>query len=199
MSKPNIKIEQGKATRDRLVAIAFTRFSEAGYTSTSLDRLIIEAGLTKGALYHHFRSKLELFEAVYIRAEQVVAARISAASTDKTDLWEQLLSGCDAYLEACAEPGLQRILRQDGPSVLGWKRWADIDAEYGSGKLEDFLIHLSKSGIITVKSTKALSHMLSGALNEATFWIARASNSQLALSASRATLRDLLIGFKVES
>jgi AcrR family transcriptional regulator len=196
VSKKNLKVEQGKATRDRLVELAFRIFSENGYAATALDGLIKEAGLTKGALYHHFKSKLDLFEAVYIRAEEEVATRINNASAGATDPWDQLLEGCDAYLEACADPGLQRILRLDGPSVLGWERWSQIDAEFGSGKLEIFLEILNQSEVIDVSSTRALSHLLSGALNEATFWIAQAQDSNEALDQSRKVLRKMLNGIR---
>lgn len=196
MSKQNLKVEQGKATKDLLIDLASRRFAENGFAATPLDALIHEAGLTKGALYHHFRSKLDLFEAVYIRAEEEVAQRINAASVDASDPWDQLLAGCDAYLEACTDPGLQRILRRDGPSVLGWDKWSEIDAQYGSGKLESFLEILRQSNVIRVSSAKALAHLLSGALNEATFWIARAENQSEALEQSRKVLREMLQGLQ---
>ena len=196
MSKKNLKIEQGKVTRDRLMELASRSFADKGYVATSLEGLILEAGLTKGALYHHFKSKLDLFESVYIRAEEEVAARINQASSSATDPWNQLMEGCDAYLHACADPGLQRILRLEGPSVLGWQRWSEIDAQYGSGKLELFLGFLKDSGVIEVSSIRALAHMLSGALNEATFWIAEAEDPRKALAESRDVIRQMLAGIQ---
>ena len=198
MSKQNLKIEQGKQTRDRLLQLAKAIFAEQGYASLTLDTLINQAGLTKGAFYHHFPSKQALFEAVYILCEEEVGRRIMEASSANKDPWNQLLSGCDAYVEACADPGLQRILRLDGPSVLGWERWSEIDAEYGSGKLESFLQQLNEAGIIKVSSAKATAHLLSGAMNEATFWIAEAKDSKSAIHDSRQVLHKLLEGIKAD-
>ena len=196
MSKQNLKVEQGKQTRERLLLLAKGIFAEQGYAALTLDGLIKQAGLTKGAFYHHFPSKQALFEAVYIQAEEEVGERIMKASSSATEPWDQLLSGCDTYLEACADPGLQRILRLDGPSVLGWERWSEIDAEFGSGKLEAFLTQLNEGNIIRISSPKAAAHLLSGAMNEATFWIAESKNSDEALRESRETLRKLLKGFR---
>ncbi|MDG2168066.1 MAG: TetR/AcrR family transcriptional regulator [Opitutales bacterium] len=196
MSKQNLKVKQGKQTRERLLLLAKGIFAEQGYAALTLDGLINQAGLTKGAFYHHFPSKQALFEAVYIQAEEEVGARIMEASASATDPWEQLLSGCDSYLESCADPGLQRILRLDGPSVLGWERWSEIDAEFGSGKLEAFLTQLNDGNVIRISSPKAAAHLLSGAMNEATFWIAESDQTAEALKESRKTLRQLLQGIK---
>ena len=196
MSKQNLKVEQGKVTKDRLVQLAARIFAEKGFAFLTLDGLINEAGLTKGAFYHHFPSKLALFEAVYVQTEEEVASRINAASAQAKDPWTQLLAGCDAYLEACADPGLQRILRRDGPSVLGWERWTEIDTEFGSGKLEKFLAWMNETGIITISSPQALAHLLSGAMNEATFWIAQSEDPEKAIQESRQVIRQLLIGVR---
>ena len=192
MSKQNLKVEQGKQTRERLLRLSRNILAHEGYAALTLDSLIKQAGLTKGAFYHHFPSKRALFEAVYIQAEEEVGERIMTASASKTDLWDQLIAGCDAYLEACADPGLQRILRLDGPSVLGWKRWSEIDAEFGSGKLEIFLNLLKEHGVINITSPRATAHILSGAMNEATFWIAEAADTQATIKESRAALREFL-------
>lgn len=198
MSKQNLKIEQGKQTRERLLQLSRRILEDDGYAALTLDSLIKQAGLTKGAFYHHFPSKQALFEAVYIQAEEEVGERIMAASSSEIDLWEQLIAGCDAYLEACAEPGLQRILRLDGPSVLGWKRWSEIDAEFGSGKLEAFLNLLNENGVINIGSARASAHLLSGAMNEATFWIAEAADTQAAIQESRTALREFLNSIRSE-
>lgn len=196
MSKQNRKVEQGKQTRERLLHLAKVIFSDQGYAALTLDALIRQAGLTKGAFYHHFPSKQALFEAVYIETEKEVGERIMAASASATDPWEQLLAGCHAYLEACADPGLQRILRLDGPSVLGWQRWSEIDAEFGSGKLESFLTHLKEANIINTPSPRATAHLLSGAMNEATFWIAESDDPDDALTQSRLVLKQMLEGIR---
>jgi len=198
MKKRNLKIEQGKTTRNRLLGLAKRIFSDQGYEVLTLDKLIKEAGVTKGAFYHHFSSKKALFEEVYYQAEDEVAECIKAASEQETLEWDQLLAGCDAYLEAFADPGLQRILKIDGPSVLGWERWCEIDAQYGSDKLEVFLEWMRRDGIINVTSTKALVHQLLGAMNEATFWIIQSEDQETALLESKMVLRQLLDSIRTQ-
>lgn len=192
----NLKVLKGRETAERLLGIARKAFSEQGYTASRTDQIIARAGVTKGALYHHFASKKDLFEAVYRSVEDEVAARIQAAVTAIDDPWQQLLAGCFAYLEACQDPGLQRILRIDGPAVLGVELWSKIDREYGVDRLLPALRNMSAQGVITVPSVDAFAWQLTGAMNEATFWIARHENPQAALSESKKMLSLLLEGAK---
>ena len=104
------------------------------------------------------------------------------------------MAGCFAYMEACQDPGLQRILRIDGPSVLGMDKWAKIDREYGVDRLLPALQDLADAGIIDVPSVEAFAWQLTGAMNEATFWIASHDRPADALEQSRAVLRLMLEG-----
>lgn len=192
----NLKVLKGRETAERLLGIARKAFSEQGFAASRTDQIIARAGVTKGALYHHFPSKKDLFEAVYRSVEEEVAARISAAVAAIEDPWEQLLGGCYAYLEACQDPGLQRILRVDGPSVLGLDRWSKIDREYGVDRLLPALSNMSVQGIINVPSVDAFAWQLTGAMNEATFWIAQHENPQAALRESKKMLSLMLEGAK---
>ncbi|MFT5500121.1 MAG: AcrR family transcriptional regulator [Woeseiaceae bacterium] len=194
----NLKVLKGRETAERLLGIARKAFSEQGFAASRTEQIIARAGVTKGALYHHFSSKKDLFEAVYRSVEDEVAARISAAVAAIEDPWEQLLGGCYAYLEACQDPGLQRILRVDGPSVLGLERWSKIDREYGVDRLLPALRNMSAQGVINVPSVDAFAWQLTGAMNEATFWIARHENPQAALRESKKTLSLMLEGARVQ-
>lgn len=195
----NLKVVQGRETSQRLLAIATQAFAGKGYAATKTDDIIAEARLTKGALYHHFASKKDLFEAVYRSAEDSVAKRIGRAIAVTEDPWEQLRLGCFAYLEACQDPGLQQIMRIDGPSVLGLKKWAEIDREYGVDRLLPALRGMSDAGVINVSSVEAFAWQLTGAMNEATFWIAQHKRPADALAQSRAVLEQMLENVKVES
>jgi AcrR family transcriptional regulator len=191
------KVLQGRETADRLLQIAKQIFLKQGFAATRTDDIIAGAGVTKGALYHHFSSKEQLFEAVYRSVEDDVANRIESACAGVSDPWEQLLAGCFAYLEACQDEGLQRILRLDGPAVLGLAKWAAIDREYGLDRLLPTLQRMSDSGVIKVPSIEAFARQLTGAMNESTFWIAQHRNSKVALDESKRMLTLMLHGVRI--
>lgn len=192
----NKKVIQGMETVGRLLSIAQATFAEHGYAATTTLDIIEQAGVTKGALYHHFPSKKHLFEAVYRSIEREMGERISAASANVSDPWESLLRGCFAYLESSQEREWQRILRVDGPAVLGLETWAKIDREYGLDRLMPFLKHLNDVGVIKVPSVEAFGRQLTGAMNEATFWIAQHDKPKKALLESKKTLRLFLEGVR---
>ena len=194
----NLKVAQGQRTLSELLEIAENLFAKKGYAETTTAEIIALAGVTKGALYHHFASKRELFEAVYIAAEREVAKRIDAASTSEQDPWKRLIAGCNAYLEACSDIGLQRILRVDGPAALGLETWRRIDHKFGLERLLPFLQLLSDNHVIAVSSVEAFGRQLTGAMNEATFWIAQHPNREDALKQSQETLGNLLAGIRVK-
>lgn len=172
--------------------IARESFSEQGYGATSTEAIIKKAQVTKGALYHHFQSKKALFEAVYRELEDEVAEHIAKASSRGKDPWQQLLYGCFAYLEACAEPGFRRVMRADAPAVLGMEHWATIDREYGVERLLPFIKSLKRAGLLRVRFPEAFTWQLTGAMNEATFWIAQHPNPKKALRESKAVLKEML-------
>ena len=113
------RAEQRAATRARLVAAARERFAEHGYAAVSLPEVVAAAGVTKGALYHQFASKRDLFRAVLADVQAQVAAEVEAAAARSGSL----LAGCEAFLRASTAPGVERIMLVDGPAVLGWAVW----------------------------------------------------------------------------
>src|SRR3954447_19363244 len=121
------KAEQTERTRAALIAAGRALFAERGFADTSTEELVRAAGVTRGALYHHFRDKRDLFEAVYEDVEQSLVAEIASSVTTATDPLEVLRQGADASLTACLAPAVRRIGPLDGPSVLGWERWREID------------------------------------------------------------------------
>jgi AcrR family transcriptional regulator len=197
--KPKVdkKVLRGLKTAESLLDIARQAFASRGFAATTTQDIITKANVTKGALYHHFPSKAHLFEAVYRRVEGEIAGRIDAASAVVDEPWEKLISGCDAYLEACQDPAAHRILRIDGPAVLGQSTWAQIDHEFGLARLLPFLNYLADQGVLRVPSVEAFGRQLTGAMNEATFWIAGHSDPKQALRDSKLTLRLLLQGVRV--
>ena len=118
-----LKAEQSEATRAALIAAAHSLFAERGYAAVGTEEIVRAAGLTRGALYHHFAGKLELFQAVYEDVERRLVEQIAASAMPGAgDPLQALHAGAQAFLDACEDPAVQRIALLDAPSVLGWER-----------------------------------------------------------------------------
>jgi AcrR family transcriptional regulator len=191
------KAVQADQTTRKLLAIARARFAEHGYAGTGTEDLVQAAGLTRGALYHHFGSKEGLFRAVVDDVQRAVGERVEAAAAraagERAGLWDQFVAGCRAFLAASLDPQVQRIMLVDAPAVLGWDVWREMDSQYSLRSLKDVLAALSEEGVIASRSTDAVAHLLSGAMNEAALWIARAPSPKRALAEATAAL-ELLLG-----
>ena len=194
----NRQIQRTEATRARLLEVARRMFVAHGYQGVPAEDLVREAGLTRGALYHHFGGKDGLFAALYEEVQREVTARIDAAADVHTDAWEALVAGCHAFLECCVDPEVQRIVLLDAPVVLSWEAWRAVDARHGLGSLSMGLRMAHEAGGIEGDSLEAVAHLLLGAMNEAALWIARAEDPPAALREARAGLDRLLRGLRVE-
>ncbi|NEE03745.1 TetR/AcrR family transcriptional regulator [Phytoactinopolyspora halotolerans] len=185
------KAQQREETTRALVEHARRLFAAKGYAHVSLTEIVQAAGVTKGALYHHFSGKDDVFRAVLEHVHGEVAERIADAAPD-ADPWTQLVAGCRAFLTASTEPGIQRIMLIDAPSVLGWSDWRDLDAATSMQQLEAALTQLVDDGVIVDQPITPLAHLLSGAMNEAALWLARSPNRDRDLEDTMATLTRLL-------
>ena len=170
--RPASKKQQAADTRRELLRLARTDFASSGYAGLSLERLVGRAGLTRGALYHQFEDKKDLFRAVLEEVQGDVVRAIEKAYRSVDDPWQGLRLGCHAFVETAARPGIRKILLVDGPAVLGWQEWRRIDAENGVKELRAGLEELMEAGILRKLPGEALSYMLSGAMNEAALWLA---------------------------
>jgi AcrR family transcriptional regulator len=185
--------ERADATRAKLLAVARKLFASKGYAATSLDELVRRAGVTKGAFYHHFPDKQSIFRAVF----EVVEHELVAAATGKArgrDAVERFRSGCHAFLAASLDPAVQRIVMMDGPAVLGWETWREIDWRYGLAAVEAGLAQAMADGHVERRPTKALAHLIFGALCESTMVIARSPDPRRALGEVRRELDRLVTG-----
>lgn len=197
-SKKSLKIEQGETTVHNLIAVARQLFSERGYAGVSTEEIVRAAQVTRGALYHHFSSKSDLFLAVFEDAQREIADRIEQAATAASDPWAGLLAGSRAFLEASIDPHFQQIVIVDAPAVLGWELWRRVDAVHGLNELKIGLTELMKAGLIKLQPLDALTHLLAGAMNEAALWIAQSPNPPQALEEAMATLETLLQALRLE-
>ncbi len=179
-----------------LIEVARELFSEQGYAAAATEEIVQRAGVTRGALYHHFGSKEGLFSAVVEAVQADIAQRIEQETAAHPDLWAQLLIGCRTFLEACIDPHIQRILLIDAPAVLGIEQWRRLDAEHGGSLLESILLELAETGEIRPLPQAALLHLLNGALNEGALWIASTDDHPQALADMMHTLEALLTGLR---
>jgi len=179
-----------------LVAAARPLFAERGYAEVSAEEIVRAAGVTRGALYHHFDGKRELFAAVYEQVEVELAERIAegALSGGATDPSEAMRAGMEMFLAACTEPEVQQIALLDGPAVLGWERWREIAAEHGLGLIEATLSAAIEVGAIAPQPVRPLAHVLMGAMDEAAMLVARAEDPEAMRAEVGRTLETILNG-----
>jgi AcrR family transcriptional regulator len=186
------KAQQRQATIARLIEVACEVFTRDGYANAATEEIVHLAGVTRGALYHHFGSKEGLFQAVLAHVQQQVGLRIAAAVDEKADAWQQLITGCTAFLEASMEPQVRRIMLVDAPAVLGWSLWRELDTQNSMKLLREGLAELISQGQLPPLPLEALTHLLSGAMNEAALWIAQSVDAQNALAEATHALTYML-------
>ncbi len=180
MNVKRTQAERTETTRDALIEAARALFAERGYADVGTEEIVRAAGVTRGALYHHFGGKRDLFEAVYERVESELAQRIAAGAlgSGEASPLEAMRAGAEMFLQAATEPEAQRIALLDGPSVLGWDRWREIAAEHGLGLIEATLQAAVEAGAIREQPVRPLAHVLMGALDEAAMLVARAEDPE---------------------
>jgi AcrR family transcriptional regulator len=197
MNVKNRKAEQSELTRGALVDAARGMFSERGYAGVSTEEIVQAAGVTRGALYHHFKDKQDLFTAVVEQVEQEVLERVGAAAVTETDPWEQQRVAVGAFLDTCLDPAVQRIILTDAPSVLGLAAWRAIEARYGLALVRAGLQLVMDAGLIEQQPIEPLAHMLLGAMAEAGLLIAHADDAAAARAEVGESLDRLMHGLRV--
>jgi AcrR family transcriptional regulator len=182
-------------TRQRVVDTARRLFSEKGYFATSTTEIVEAAGVgTRGALYHHFESKQALFRAVFEAVEVDLGDRVAVALS-ATSWFERLRQALSAFLDAAVEESdVRRILLIDGPAVLGWELWREIEARYGLGAIRHMLDEGAKEGSLVVADSEAMCHLLLSVVDEAALYIAHAANPKQARRGAGGSLDALLAG-----
>ena len=186
--------DRSEATRAALVAAARPLFAARGFAGVGTEEIVRAAGVTRGALYHQFADKQELFAAVLEQLEAELAERVAQAAVDSgaTDPLTALRAGSEAWLEACTEPEVQRIALLDAPAVLGSERAREIGLRYGLGQVEAALQAAIEAGQLAPQPVRALAHVLIGAVDEAALYIATAEDHETARVEVGAVLDRLL-------
>jgi AcrR family transcriptional regulator len=195
-SKHDNKQEQrSRATREKLLSAARALFAQRGYAAVGTEEIVRAAGVTRGALYHQFRDKEQLFEAVFEQVEAQTTQRIAeGALAAATDPLAALRAGSHAFLAVCAEPDVERIILLDAPAVLGWERWREIGFRHGLGLVVGVLQAGIDAGAIAPQPITPLAHLLLGALDEGALYVARAQDPATARSEVEIVVNRLIDG-----
>ncbi len=169
---PRTQTERTDATRGALLSAARSLFAAKGFAETGTPEIVVAAGVTRGALYHHFADKTDLFAAV-VRAEMMaVSAAVRDAGVASGDPLEDLVLGGRAFLAAMAEPGRVRLLLVDAAAVLGPERLAQLDAATGAVTLEEGLAAAMTAGAVPPGPVAPLAQALSAAYDRAALALA---------------------------
>jgi AcrR family transcriptional regulator len=191
------RAERGEATRAALVTAARELFSARGYAAVGTNEVVEKAGVTRGAMYHHFREKKELFRAVYEQAESELVAAAAEPMTHVADPWARLVVGMRAFFDACNDPALRDITLVDGPAVLGWQAWREVGNRYGLAAMTFALQGAVDEGVLRADlDVKNLAHMFIAALGEAALMLANAEHPDAAREGIEATLLGMLEGLR---
>lgn len=186
------RIVRGRNTRERLLAAGRVQFGTRGYDATSIDSILYDAGVARGALYHHFASKEALFDGVLDLVIGELAAAVRTAARRVQDPGDSLRVGCLTWLELAIDPAVQRIVLLDAPAVVGWTRYRELDDQHTLGATKLALRRIAASGGLPAESTDVLAHLVLAAVGEAALMIARADDQAAALASGKAALEILL-------
>jgi AcrR family transcriptional regulator len=193
---PTRRAKDAKATRDALVDAGHDLFAKHGYAGVGTEEIVARAQVTRGALYHHFEDKRDLFRAVHERVERELVERVAARMEGVADPWELMVAGTRAFLDACGDPAVKQIALTDAPAVLGWDEWREIDTRYGLGLTRAALAGAIEAGVVRALPLGTMSHLLVAALAEAAFVIANADDPKTTRADVETALLELLEGLR---
>jgi AcrR family transcriptional regulator len=188
------RAEYAEATRRGLLDAARELFAAEGYVDVSIDEICRRARVTKGALYHHFKDKRDLFAAVFEEVEREWADELAELVAEERDPLERIQLVGDAFLDACLDPARQRIMLLDGPSVVMWEELRQIDAGRGFGLIATLLTDAMDTGQLEPQPVGPLAHLMLGAMHEASLAIARDKDPARARKRIGAALSRLVEG-----
>lgn len=193
-SNRRTQADRSAATREALIRAARPLFASDGFAEVGTEAIVRAAGVTRGALYHQFADKADLFAAVFEAVEAEVTGRIDAAVGDaaESDPIALMRLGARAWLDTFAEPEVHRIVLVEAPAVLGWERWREIALRHGMGLVQGLLEYAISAGRLPEQPVAPLAHVLIGALDEAALYIARADDATRARTEAGAVIDRLI-------
>jgi AcrR family transcriptional regulator len=186
--------EYAEATYEALVDSAAACFLENGYVATSLDAVAKRARLTKGAIYHHFASKRDLFMAVLQRQEERSARTVIEAGAAAPDAWSGIVAAFATFLETISDPVYQRLCWVEGPAALGFEDWWACGERYEIGVIRAQLDRAAAAGVLIVQDLDMMAHVLFGAVTAGVLAMARSEEPTRERDRFRATMLDIIKG-----
>ncbi len=186
--------EYAEATYEALLDSATACFVEWGYAATSLDAVAKRARVTKGAIYHHFASKKDLFMAVLVRQEETQAEIIAEAATAAGDPWNAIVAALDAFLDTISDPVYQRLCFVEGPVALGFEEWWAFGERYEIGVIRSQLDRVAAAGVLLIEDRDMLAHVLFGAVTAGVLAMARSADPDRARDRFRTVMLQVMHG-----
>jgi len=191
------QVERKRATRRALVQAARELFADRGFGDTSIEAVVRRAGLTRGAFYHHFDDKTELFAAVLENVEAELVDRLLASPPPEGDPFELLAFAVGVFLDRYLDPAVRRIVLVEGPTVLGWQRWSAIERRFGLGLVEGPLRRAEEAGALQPLPVVTLSHALFGALMEGAMLLASSRDPRSTRAELEHVVRAVVDGLRM--
>ncbi|MBP2321198.1 AcrR family transcriptional regulator [Kibdelosporangium banguiense] len=173
---PRTQQDRSRTTKATLIKTARPMFAERGYAHVSADEIVAAAGLTRGALHHHFKDKHGLFRAVFEQVEQELSAELQAKIDQAPDVLTKMVVSLGAFLDACQRPEVLRIALLDAPTVLGWDTWRAIESEHGLKLISGLLSQAASEGVLLHPPSEVLARFILSLLIEAVMLIAHSDN-----------------------
>src|SRR5262245_10586115 len=193
---PGRREAEAQATRDALIRAALELFTKRGYAAVGTEEIVARAKVTRGALYHHFADKRDLFRAVFERVEADLMERIGAQMEASDDAGDLMLAGMRSFLDACEEPAVKQVALTDAPAVLGWEEWREVDNRHGLGLTRAALQGAVDTGALRPIAVEPMAHLFVAALSEAAFLIAHAARPRKARAEVEEALVQLVEGLR---
>jgi AcrR family transcriptional regulator len=188
--------ERSEATQNAIVSTARRLFAERGYAGVGTEEIVRAAGVTRGALYHHFDGKAGLFAAVFEQIESELATRFAEDALSEPDAFEAMAVALELFLDVCREPEVRQIALLDAPAVLGWTAWREVESRYSLGLIRAGLENMVQAGITRPQPIEPLAHAILGMLTEAGLYVANADDADAAKAEMGEVLRGTLDGLR---
>lgn len=180
--------DRSNSTKAALVAAARELFAARGYQAVPADEIVRAAGVTRGALYHHYSDKQGLFRAVVEELEREITEEVGAALANTDDPVVAMATALRVFLDACLREDVRQLSLTDAPAVLGWAVWRELEAEYGLGLLVEALTRFMDAGLLVPQPVRALAQLVLSTVMEAARMIAEAEDP----AATRAEVEQVL-------
>jgi AcrR family transcriptional regulator len=186
--------EYAEATYEALLDSASTCFFESGFAATSLDHVAQRARVTKGAIYHHFASKRDLFLAVLERQQEHSVGSVTQAVDMAADAWTGIVAAIDTFLETISDPVYQRLCWVEGPSALGFEEWWACGERYEIAVIRRLLDRAADGGVLLVDDLDMLAHVLFGSVTAGVLGMARSREPEVERQRFRAVMLAVMAG-----